>query len=94
MVTLMPCNYLNAAQNSRCTMIDKMCEPKVKRARTDANDSTERDRFPEFSAGINRVFPLILNQKPKTVLTTPNRVELNETMEASNYLRPLDDGVV
>ncbi|KAH1006265.1 hypothetical protein HUJ05_007015 [Dendroctonus ponderosae] len=44
MVTLMPCNYLNAAQNSRCTMIDKMCEPKVKRARTDANDSTERDR--------------------------------------------------
>ncbi|XP_048518239.1 eyes absent homolog 2 [Dendroctonus ponderosae] len=45
MVTLMPCNYLNAAQNSRCTMIDKMCEPKVKRARTDANDSTERDRL-------------------------------------------------
>ncbi|XP_071054329.1 eyes absent homolog 2 isoform X1 [Onthophagus taurus] len=45
MVTLMPCNYLN--QNSaRCAIIDKMCEPKVKRARTDATpDSTERDRL-------------------------------------------------
>lgn len=29
MVTLMPCNFLNA-QTSRCTMIDKMCEPKVR----------------------------------------------------------------
>ncbi|XP_066254900.1 eyes absent homolog 2 [Euwallacea similis] len=44
-VTLMPCNYLNSAQSSRCTMIDKMCEPKVKRARTDTSDPTERDRL-------------------------------------------------
>ncbi|KAK4885756.1 hypothetical protein RN001_002027 [Aquatica leii] len=45
MVTLMPCNYLSA-QPSRCMMIDKMCEPKVKRARTDATlDSTDRNRL-------------------------------------------------
>ncbi|XP_044746150.1 eyes absent homolog 2 isoform X3 [Coccinella septempunctata] len=45
MVTLMPCNYLNA-QTSRCSMIDKMCEPKVKRARTDVvSDSSDRDRL-------------------------------------------------
>ncbi|XP_019866526.1 eyes absent homolog 2 [Aethina tumida] len=44
MVTLMPCNYLNA-QTARCTMIDKMCEQKVKRARTDTSDSADRDRL-------------------------------------------------
>ncbi|CAH1126528.1 unnamed protein product [Ceutorhynchus assimilis] len=44
MVTLMPCNYLNTP-SSRCTMIDKMCEPKAKRARTDTSDSSERDRL-------------------------------------------------
>ncbi|KAL1501510.1 hypothetical protein ABEB36_006817 [Hypothenemus hampei] len=47
MVTLMPCNYLNTQNSSRCTMIDKMCEPKVKRARTDAADSSDRDRLTE-----------------------------------------------
>ncbi|XP_060523941.1 eyes absent homolog 2 [Cylas formicarius] len=44
MVTLMPCNYLNT-QTSRCTMIDKMCEPKVKRARIDTSDSSQRERL-------------------------------------------------
>ncbi|KAG5880643.1 hypothetical protein JTB14_015620 [Gonioctena quinquepunctata] len=43
MVTLMPCNYLNA-QTSRCTMIDKMCEPKVKRSRADG-ESPEKERL-------------------------------------------------
>ncbi|XP_025831119.1 eyes absent homolog 2 isoform X2 [Agrilus planipennis] len=44
MVTLMPCNYLNS--QTRCTIIDKMCEPKVKRVRTDASYSpVEKDRL-------------------------------------------------
>ncbi|XP_072397368.1 protein phosphatase EYA2 [Diabrotica undecimpunctata] len=43
MVTLMPCNYLNA--QNRCTMIDKMCEPKVKRSREDGDSPTEKERL-------------------------------------------------
>ncbi|CAG9860772.1 unnamed protein product [Phyllotreta striolata] len=43
MVTLMPCNYLNA--QNRCTMIDKMCEPKVKRSRADGDSPTEKERI-------------------------------------------------
>ncbi|VEN50850.1 unnamed protein product [Callosobruchus maculatus] len=49
MVTLMPCNYLNA-QTSRCTMIDKMCEPKVKRLRTEG-DLSEKERLPSDGGG-------------------------------------------
>jgi hypothetical protein len=33
MVTIMPCNYLNA-QSTRCAIIDKMCEPKVPESRS------------------------------------------------------------
>ncbi|CAH1110647.1 unnamed protein product [Psylliodes chrysocephalus] len=43
MVTLMPCNYLNA--QNRCTMIDKMCEPKVKRSRADGDSPAEKERL-------------------------------------------------
>ncbi|XP_017768396.1 PREDICTED: eyes absent homolog 2 [Nicrophorus vespilloides] len=45
MVTLMPYNYLNSNNNARCTMIDKMCEPKVKRARTESTPDADRDRL-------------------------------------------------
>ncbi|KAF7274382.1 hypothetical protein GWI33_012968 [Rhynchophorus ferrugineus] len=30
-------------------MIDKMCEPKVKRARTETSDASERDRLVQFA---------------------------------------------
>ncbi|GAB0100910.1 Eyes absent homolog [Sergentomyia squamirostris] len=42
MVTLMPCSYISA---SRCGLIDKMIEPKVKRSRIDDSDPNDRNRI-------------------------------------------------
>ncbi|XP_055710648.1 developmental protein eyes absent isoform X1 [Phlebotomus papatasi] len=42
MVTLMPCSYISA---SRCGLIDKMIEPKVKRSRVDDSDPNDRNRI-------------------------------------------------
>ncbi|XP_018571818.1 eyes absent homolog 2 [Anoplophora glabripennis] len=52
MVTLMPCNYLSP-QTSRCAMIEKMCDSKMKRPRADA-DSSEKETSVADSAGSPR----------------------------------------